>query len=136
MRLNLRNNTRRKIFRKLFLYLSEFNELFLKFYSSNIPTKTVLCDDKDSPLMYDGVRTLLPKNQAQTQTWEIWNPLKMDPIRNRISRTMCRVIHFHMKSRGVQGRIFVQTIIEKCATNFCFENREVGIKKLAKCSSY
>ena len=41
-----------------------------------------------------------------------------------------------MKSRGVQGRIFVQTIIEKCATNICFENREVGIKKLAKCSSY
>ena len=41
-----------------------------------------------------------------------------------------------MKSRGVQGRIFVQTIIEKCATNFCFENREVGIKKLAKCNSY
>ena len=97
-------------------------------FSSNIPTKTVLCDDKDSPLMYDGVRTLLPKNQAQTQTWEIWNPLKMDTIRNRISRTMCGVIHFHMKSRGVQGRIFVQKIIEKCATNFCFENREVGIK--------
>ena len=61
------------------MYLSEFNELFLNFYSSNIPTKTVLCDDKDSPLMYDGVRTLLPKNQAQTQTWKNMEPLKNGP---------------------------------------------------------
>ena len=56
------------IFRKISLHFSEFNELFLHFYSSNILTKIVLCDDKDSPLMYNGVRTLLPKNQTQTQT--------------------------------------------------------------------
>ena len=56
------------IFRKISLHFSEFNELFLNFYSSNILTKTVLCDDKDSPLMYNGIRTLLPKNQTQTQT--------------------------------------------------------------------
>ena len=56
------------IFRKISLHFSEFNELFLNFYSSNILTKTVLWDDKDSPLMYNGIRTLLPKNQTQTQT--------------------------------------------------------------------
>ena len=54
--------------RKLSLHLSEFNELFFNFYSSNIPSKTGLCDDKDAPLMYNGIRTLLPKNQTQTQT--------------------------------------------------------------------
>ena len=38
------------------------------------------------------------------------------------------VIHFHIKSRGVQGFIFVEITFEKCTLNFCFENGEVGIK--------
>ena len=132
MKLNLRNNTRRKIFRKLFLHLSEFNELFLNFYSSNIPTKTVLCDDKDSPLMYDGVRTLLPKNQAQTQTWEIWNPLKMDTIRNRISRTMCGVIHFHIKSRGCTRSNVRAKNYWKVCHKFLFWKQRSWYKKIGK----
>ena len=59
------------IFRKLSLHLSEFIELLLNFYSSCIPTKTALCDDKDSPLIYDGIRTASPKNQTQTQTLDL-----------------------------------------------------------------
>ena len=38
------------------------------------------------------------------------------------------VIHFHIKSRGVQGLIFVQIRFEKCTTHLYFENSEVGIK--------
>ena len=39
------------------------------------------------------------------------------------------VIRFHIKSRGVQGIIFVHITFEKCTTNFYFQNSEVGIKK-------
>ena len=38
------------------------------------------------------------------------------------------VIHFHIKSRGVQGLVFVQITYEKCTTNFYFENSKFGIK--------
>ena len=38
-------------------------------------------------------------------------------------------IHFHMKSRGVQGIVFPQITFEKCATTFYFQNSEVGTKK-------
>ena len=37
-------------------------------------------------------------------------------------------IHFHMKSRGVQGIVFPQITFEKCATTFYFQNSEVGTK--------
>ena len=39
-----------------------------------------------------------------------------------------RVIHFHIKSRGVQGFVFVQIAFEKCTTNLYFENGKVAIK--------
>ena len=38
------------------------------------------------------------------------------------------VIHFRMKSRGVQGLIFVQITFEKGITNFYFNNGVVAIK--------
>ena len=38
------------------------------------------------------------------------------------------LINFHIKSRGVQGLVFVQVTIEKCATKFYFENSENCIK--------
>ena len=39
-----------------------------------------------------------------------------------------KVILFHIKSRGVQGLVFVQITLEKCATNLFFENGEAGIE--------
>ena len=38
------------------------------------------------------------------------------------------LIHFHIKSKSVQGLVFVQITFEKYTTNFYFENSEVGIK--------
>ena len=38
------------------------------------------------------------------------------------------VIHFHIKSKGVQGLVLVQITFEKYTTNFYFENGEVDIK--------
>ena len=39
-----------------------------------------------------------------------------------------KVIHFHIKGRGVQGIVFVQITFEKYTTNFYFQNSQVGIK--------
>lgn len=39
-----------------------------------------------------------------------------------------KVIYFYIKSRGVQGLIFVQIPFEKYTTHFYFENGEVGVK--------
>ena len=36
---------------------------------------------------------------------------------------------FHMKSRGVQGLVFVQITFENCTLNFYFENSEIGKNK-------
>ena len=38
------------------------------------------------------------------------------------------VIHFNIKSRTVQGLLFVQITFGKYAANFYFENDEVSIK--------
>ena len=38
------------------------------------------------------------------------------------------MIHFHIKSRGVQDLVFVQITFENFTSNFYFENSEVGIK--------
>ena len=38
------------------------------------------------------------------------------------------VIHFHMKSMGVQGLALVQTTLEYFTTNFYFKNGKVNIK--------
>ena len=39
------------------------------------------------------------------------------------------VIHFHIKSWGVLGFVFVQIMFENCTLNLYFENSEIGIKK-------
>ena len=39
-----------------------------------------------------------------------------------------KVIHFHIKGRGVQGLVFVQITFEKYTTNFYFQNSQVDIK--------
>ena len=39
------------------------------------------------------------------------------------------VIHFHIKSRDVQGLVFEQITLDICTLNFYFENREIGIIK-------
>ena len=39
-----------------------------------------------------------------------------------------KVIHFHIKRRGVQSLVFVQITFEDRLTNFCCENGEVDIK--------
>ena len=36
--------------------------------------------------------------------------------------------HFHVKSRGERGLVFVQIMFGKCTTNFYFENGKIGIK--------
>ena len=47
------------------------------------------------------------------------------------------VIHFHIKSRDVQGQVFVQITFENSTLNFYFENDEISIKKqLPNCSPY
>ena len=38
------------------------------------------------------------------------------------------MIHFDIKSRGVQDLVFVQITFENFTSNFYFENSEVGIK--------
>ena len=40
-----------------------------------------------------------------------------------------QMIHFHIKSRGVQGLAFIQIIFEKCTKHFYFKNGEVGTEK-------
>ena len=37
------------------------------------------------------------------------------------------MIHFHIRSRGVQDLVFVQITFEKCSTKFCFKNEKVGV---------
>ena len=39
--------------------VSELNDLLLNIYSNYIPNQTVLCDDKDSPWMTNGIRTAI-----------------------------------------------------------------------------
>ena len=39
-----------------------------------------------------------------------------------------KVIHFHMKNKGVEGLVSVHLTFEICITNFHFENSKVGIK--------
>ena len=38
------------------------------------------------------------------------------------------MIHFHIKSRGVKGLVFVQITVENYTTDFCFESSEVETK--------
>ena len=39
-----------------------------------------------------------------------------------------KVILFHIKSRDVQGLVFVQITFEKCTTNLFFEDGKVSIE--------
>ena len=66
-------------------------------------------------------------------TWE-----KMDPLKNRSKglkllpsfsshmKDNVEVIHFHIKSRGVHGLVFIKITCEKCTTNLSVENCEKG----------
>ena len=38
-----------------------------------------------------------------------------------------KVIHFHIKSRAVEGLVFVQITFEYCITNLYFENGKIGL---------
>ena len=38
------------------------------------------------------------------------------------------LIHFHIKSRSLQGLVFAQITFEKCTTSFFFENDKIVIK--------
>ena len=75
------------------------------------------------------------------RTWEKTDTLKSGPVpktRTQGLKTLpfvschvkdnVKVIYFHIKSRGVQGLIFVQIPFEKYTTHFYFENGEVGVK--------
>ena len=70
------------------------------------------------------------------------DPLKNGPLRNTGSHGLktlsffssnmkdnVEVIHFNIKSRVVQGVVFVEITFENCTLNFYFENNEIGIKK-------
>ena len=69
-------------------------------------------------------------------TWERNGPagktepqgLKTLPFISCHIKDRIEVIHFHMKSRGVQGLVFVQITFEKGITNFYFNNGVVAIK--------
>ena len=54
--------------------------------------------------------------------------LKTLPFVTNYVKDNVEVIHFQIKSRSVQGLVFVQITFEKSSTNFCFKNGEVGIK--------
>ena len=54
--------------------------------------------------------------------------LKMLPFVSCHMKDNVEVIHFHIKSKGVQGLVLVQITFEKYTTNFYFENGEVDIK--------
>ena len=46
----------------------------------------------------------------------------MLPLVSNHMKDNVEVIHFHIKSRGVQTLVFVQITSEKCTTTFCFSN--------------
>ena len=54
--------------------------------------------------------------------------LKRWPFVSSYLEDNVKVIHFHVKSRGVQSLVFGQIMFEKCTTNLYFENGEVGIE--------
>ena len=80
------------------------------------------------------------KNRTGTQTLDLRKngPLgKTEPERLKTSpffssnmKDDVEVIHFHVKSSGVQDLIFVQITFENCHLNFYFENSALGIKKM------
>ena len=48
--------------------VSEMNNLLFNIYSSYIPKKTVLCDNKDPPWMANGIRAVIEmKNHANKE---------------------------------------------------------------------
>ena len=75
-------------------------------------------------------RTQDMRKNGHTKNGPVWKTgpqgVKMLPV---VSCHMKgKVIHFHIKFRGVQGLVFVQITFEKCTTKFYLENGEVCIK--------
>ena len=75
-------------------------------------------------------------------TWQKTNPLKNGPLQKTgpqglkllpsFSSNMkdnVEVIHFHIKSWGVLGLVFVQIMFENYTLNLYFVNTKIGIKK-------
>ena len=61
--------------------------------------------------------------------------LKTEPLKNFVSSQMednVDVIHFYVESRGVQSLVFGQLTLEKCNTNFYFENEEIDMETTIK----
>ena len=54
----------------------------------------------------------------------------MLPFVSRHMKDNVELVHYHIKSRGVQSSVLVQIAFEKCTLNFYFENSEVGIKTI------
>ena len=77
--------------------------------------------------IYDGTATLdlrkkVPVRKAGPEG------LKTLPFVSCHMKDNVEVIHFHIKSKGVQGLVLVQITFEKYTTNFYLENGEVDIK--------
>ena len=53
--------------------------------------------------------------------------MKALPFVSSHMKDSVEVILFQIKSRGVQGLVFVQITYEKCTTNFRFENGEISL---------
>ena len=74
-------------------------------------------DKKTSPL----------KNGPLQKTWP-QGPKTLPSFSSNMKDNV-EVIHFHVKSWGVLGFVFVQIMFENCTLNLYFENSEIGIKK-------
>ena len=55
--------------------------------------------------------------------------LQMLPFFSSNIKYNVKVIHFHVKRRGVKGHVLVPITFENCILNFFFENGKFGIKK-------
>ena len=79
------------------------------------------------------------KNRTETQTLDLrkngplgkTKPQGLKTLSSFSSNTKdnIKVIHFHIKSRGVQDLVFVQITFENCPLKFYFGNSGIGIKK-------
>ena len=68
----------------------------------------------------------LEKKQTRLKTGP--RGLKALPFVSCHMKDKAKVIHFHVKSGGVQSVTSVQLTFEKCTPNFYFESGKVGIK--------
>ena len=79
------------------------------------------------------------RNPTQTRTLDLRKKgslgktgpqgLKTLPFFSSNMKDNVEVIHFHIKSWGMQGLVFVQITFENYTLNFYFKNSEIGVKK-------